>query len=264
MKMFCVTHKYLPGLNDRGVIPVFVGNGECPANWLRDDTSDNIHHKNPHYCELTAQYWVWKNLFPSMDADQIVGFCHYRRFFVSPGSLEVLGDLRRLDEAYLGELVEYKRLSGAEVILPAAILLDDPSLRRKISNIRQQLTKGIFRPQWIRTVFTDYRCVHDGEDLIAAVNLLEDPYRTDFWEYVNRSVKLHACNCYIASAEVFSSYFAILFPWLFRCQEVLPIREDAYQRRVFGFLAERFASFYFSSYHRFSEAPLVNIFRVDR
>jgi hypothetical protein len=42
-----------------------------------DDTGDNISQKNPSYCEMTAHYWIWKNVH---DAEYI-GVCHYRRFF---------------------------------------------------------------------------------------------------------------------------------------------------------------------------------------
>ena len=43
---------------------------------LHDNDGENISSKNPMYCELTAQYWAWKNA----DADYY-GFCHYRRYF---------------------------------------------------------------------------------------------------------------------------------------------------------------------------------------
>lgn len=46
----------------------------------RDDINDNILLKNITHCELTGQYWVWKNM-PPID---IVGFEHYRRHFNIP------------------------------------------------------------------------------------------------------------------------------------------------------------------------------------
>lgn len=49
------------------------------GGWLSDSSgTDNIALENPWYCELTAQYWAWKNL---KDVD-ICGIVHYRRFFM--------------------------------------------------------------------------------------------------------------------------------------------------------------------------------------
>ena len=42
---------------------------------VQDNTGDNISDKNPRFCELTTQYWAWKN----QDADYY-GFFHYRRY----------------------------------------------------------------------------------------------------------------------------------------------------------------------------------------
>ena len=48
----------------------------------RDNEGDNISGKNPDYCELTAQYWAWKNI----DCDYY-GFFHYRRYYIRKGRL---------------------------------------------------------------------------------------------------------------------------------------------------------------------------------
>lgn len=67
-----------PGLE--GYLPVQVGAAlsAAPLGFQRDDEGENISAKNPQYCELTAQYWAWKNL-PGCD---VMGLVHYRRYFV--------------------------------------------------------------------------------------------------------------------------------------------------------------------------------------
>lgn len=42
---------------------------------LGDNTGDNISKKRNSFCELTVQYWAWKNV----KADYY-GLCHYRRY----------------------------------------------------------------------------------------------------------------------------------------------------------------------------------------
>jgi len=82
VKIFICCHKPYSGYRDEVYTPIHVGRSisSCTdqmQDMIGDNTGDNISEKNPYYCELTAQYWAWKNIH---DVDY-VGFCHYRRFF---------------------------------------------------------------------------------------------------------------------------------------------------------------------------------------
>lgn len=81
VKILVACHKPGPVYRDNVYTPIHVGRaiskfGEEMQDMIGDDTGDNISAKNPYYCELTAQYWAWKNL-----ECQYVGLCHYRRYF---------------------------------------------------------------------------------------------------------------------------------------------------------------------------------------
>lgn len=49
-------------------------------NMIGDDTGDNISVLNPHFAEMTAIYWAWKN-YDKLGNPDYIGFCHYRRLF---------------------------------------------------------------------------------------------------------------------------------------------------------------------------------------
>lgn len=79
--IFVVAHKPVDVLAE-DLIPIHVGRAssdfkEEMAGMIGDDTGENISAKNPQYCEMTAHYWIWKNV---RDTDY-VGVCHYRRYF---------------------------------------------------------------------------------------------------------------------------------------------------------------------------------------
>ena len=78
IKIFISCHKkcYIP--KHDLLVPIQVGSALSNkrfANMLHDDEGENISEKNKSYCELTAQYWAWKNA----EADYY-GFFHYRRY----------------------------------------------------------------------------------------------------------------------------------------------------------------------------------------
>lgn len=79
LKILVVTHKEDKNIySDSNYLPIHVGkaNSKLDLNYIGDNTGDNISIKNPFYCELTAQYWAWKNL-----KCNYIGLCHYRRYF---------------------------------------------------------------------------------------------------------------------------------------------------------------------------------------
>ena len=95
VRIFVATHKAGTRCFEDGVyVPIHVGRAnyvrrkmadgrsaldsdDFMADMIGDDTGENISEKNPQYCEMTAHYWIWKNV---KDVE-FVGLCHYRRFF---------------------------------------------------------------------------------------------------------------------------------------------------------------------------------------
>lgn len=79
IKILLAQHKDAKVYNNDVYTPIQVGKSisNIDLGILGDDSGDNISHLNPYFCELTAQYWAWKNIH---DVDYI-GLCHYRRYF---------------------------------------------------------------------------------------------------------------------------------------------------------------------------------------
>lgn len=78
-RIYEITHKKFPKPDLPEYIRLQVGAAlHKNLGYVADNTGDNISEKNPHYCELTGIYWLWKNI--SCD---IIGVCHYKRYLLS-------------------------------------------------------------------------------------------------------------------------------------------------------------------------------------
>lgn len=79
-EIFVLTHKEIEEPYDKELYkPLICGAhfNKTDCGYLKDNSGDNISNLNSIYAELTGMYWAWKN----EDSD-IIGFCHYRRWFV--------------------------------------------------------------------------------------------------------------------------------------------------------------------------------------
>lgn len=204
---------------------------------LRDDDGENISKKNDRYCELTAQYWAWKN----QDADYY-GFFHNRRYFSfseMQGSLDEMGNLTlaALDTATLQKigLEEETMRSGIEpydIVLPQPMELIPPPGEKGDYTIQKQYKWGI---------------QHREEDLETAVRILlarYPEYAQDAQSYLD-SCQGWFYNMFIMSRVLFFSYCNWLFPLLDEIDRAIDLTNaSTYQLRTPGFLAERLFGIY--------------------
>lgn len=120
-KILVVTHKeFDDSIVPKGYQIVKVGkkiDDELALNrgYCVDSIGDNISNQNPWYCELTAQYWGWKNL--SSSEAHYIGVTHYRRYFFDykKNTKQFFEDI--LTEERIAEILEkYKVIMSFETV----------------------------------------------------------------------------------------------------------------------------------------------------
>lgn len=196
-------------------------------NMLHDDDGDNISVKNKRYCELTAQYYAWKNID---DADYY-GFWHYRRYFCfnqsekadSWGNIEV----ESLDSDTL------KRLS-----------LEENSMRNIISEY------DVIVPNYwecnegkgVMTVAEHWMKHFPAEDLRILTDVIDEiaPKYKKSLTNVLYGNSAPFCNMFIMKKELFEEYSEFCFGILEEIEKITDHRNySVEQYRLLGHIAER-------------------------
>lgn len=186
-----------------------------------DDTGDNISSKNRTYCELTGMYWAWKNLH---DAD-IIGLCHYRRYF----------DFHHQNRGGLPyTAIGSDRFAGTDFSIPPEMIA---KIRKGNIVVARRLT-------YQYSMYAHYCVNHVSEDLRVLEEVVKEMSNADtysnFRKFFLCSNSLSPFNMFIMDRQTFEEYCGWLFPILEEVEKRLHIdgRSD-YQKRVFGFMAER-------------------------
>lgn len=250
IKIFVVFHKDYWQYKSQNFIPIQVGKGASGVNldMISDDTGDNISFKNPYYCELTAQYWAYKNI----EADYI-GFCHYRRYFdfneehlsynqpVIYVKEQGMGVLHHLEYARENEILQ-ELTEQYDLILPQKYDLGNMTLE-------EHYKEGHIASDW---------------DILEEIVMNKYPEYEDVIESVFRGNKARFLNMFIMKSDIFKNYMAWLFDITGELEKRLTLSDDPYQKRVFGFMSERLFTVYVEILIRinnikYKELPVVMI-----
>lgn len=228
MRIYLATHKRYTMPDDELYQPIEVGaaiNSDL-GYALKDNTGDNISSENRNFCELTAYYWIWKNV---KDQD-VVGVGHYRRIPTLGNKLFTKGTLAE-------ELKSYDCF--VNLGLPSVI------------NYKDVFTDNSYRSMdWPNhSVYQGYAFCHKRVDIDLAWEAIIKYYPDYEKDFVNNIVfgdLFVPCNILIAPKKIFDEYCEWLFTILFYVRKYSPYKEyDEYNARVFGFLAERLQALYF-------------------
>lgn len=200
--MFIVTHKSLKNkIIEEGYSYLGVSRKANDADF-HDDTLDNISIKNPFYCELTALYWIWKNI-----ECENVGLCHYRRFFVDVSDNKVeLATIKGLDSV----------LCNYDIVVPKVSILKTSVKKHYEMNVK-----------------------NDGLSLICKKIAEKDPSYIPHIKKVLVAKECFYCNMFYTRKEIINDYCNWLFDVLENLEaEVDMAGWSQYEQRLYGFLSE--------------------------
>ncbi|HUN39071.1 MAG TPA: DUF4422 domain-containing protein [Acetobacteraceae bacterium] len=229
MKVFIAVHDRAPTPSARYLTRVQVGAalGERQTGCVHDDDGDNISARNPLYAELTALYWLWKNV-----EDDVVGLCHYRRYF-SPimAPSEPVLTARRDD------------VQGLVSLDPAGVLFAQETAIAELIVPRPVVCTGSLEDQYI----SHHGRPQDWHAMLAALALVHPNEARDARGFFTQSNALTQYNMLIGRRDVVRAYCAWLFPVLAEVERVLNPQVHPMQHRALGFLGERLFSWWLES-----------------
>ena len=216
IKIFISCHKPTAYIKNNIMEPIQLGCAN-KKNHIKgilhdDDGKDNISQLNPMYCELTAQYWAWKNY----DADYY-GFCHYRRYFNFTDKKFKEDPYGNIVETYPGEynIAKYglDEATITELVDKYDIVITERKDLRKMPGHSPSVMA-----QYVRAPLLHKKDIH------VLLDIIDEKY-PEYSKSAHEFLKGHYssfCNMYILKKEIFFKYAE----WMFAVLEEFCKRTD--------------------------------------
>jgi len=238
VKILIAYHKNTHIFKSKVLTPIHVGRSISDekikndlSEIIGDDTGDNISIENPHYCELTAMYWAWKN-YEELGNPDYIGLAHYRRFLKFEDVL--LHNKNRIEDYQM--LMDDQKIVNScrsyELIIPN---------KNPIQNSK-------FEP--MKNLYEQYKSDHFIEDLDLVETIIKRKFTKIYSSYkktIYENDFVYWCNMFILSKKKYLEYCNFLFPILKEVKDKINFKDkkyDKYQSRVLGFLSERLLNVY--------------------
>lgn len=201
---------------------------------VKDNTGENISYKNKSYCELTTQYWAWKN-----SKHDYYGFCHYRRYFSFSDE--------KIEECAWGT-IEYPFINEKAI---EELCINEASIHAKVEKYDFLIAEGIpikkLRANNIREHYKNAPelNIKDFDCMMAVVKEKYPEIYSAAVQYAEGKIS-YPCNMFIMSHALFHKYSEFLFDVLEECEKRIDTSHYCVQSyRTIGHLAERLLGIYF-------------------
>ncbi len=261
--MFCISlnPNHLQKIKSLEYLPVGLGDKKFSKDWYQDKTNENISQKNEYYGEYTFHYWLWKNYVDKLD-DRWIGFCQYRKFFVKEQNNSKIDSLETLSKIILKNIPE--SMEKYDVILGDEFKVN----KLKISKfVKRDLKKIILNPSLLfdnskRNLKFHFDMWHGNGNLDKAIDLLSNEDKNNFNDFVNNNISFNPHNMFVCkSKKILKNYYNTIFPWLKKCEDLFGFNKNADYggKRMYGFLAERFLSYWFKKNAKYKTVPIIGL-----
>ena len=217
VSIYILTHKKISEQYDETLyIPLLNGSALLDEDfgYTRDDTGKNVSKLNPYLAELTGEYWVWKN-----SKSEIVGFCHYRRWFVKNLFMkkiskdDVINSLKRYD-----------------IILPQKTRLP----KTEINLIKESLERN-----------PDYGASLEDYKILGNYLKKNQPKYYNNYKKIMNGKEAYFNTMFITTKKTADDYFSWLFSIFNDLKSEIDFKNHApNNKRVFAFFCEILLSVY--------------------
>jgi len=245
MKDICiypVIHRDFECANNDWIKPISVGRHSVDG-YLDDRSGVNISARNPHYNEITAQYWVRHNR-----PTDFVGFMHYRRYFLFQlTGLDGAAEFRSQRAGMVGDITGDAHREVCERILDCSDVI---------------VPRATYFPRGLRAHYVEHGVPEETWEAFRHCASVVFPDCRKYIDHLVMSNHGFMRNMYVMNWKLFASYNDALMAVLDAVFDEVGGGKypDANSNRYPGFLAEHFFNLWLLTVSpRTFQLPVINL-----